>query len=84
MNVGNIYSGEKLYASALEYLNTASGRSSNSETKAEILYRMGKLSYYMRDYHSAVRTLKYSMTLAPENNKTRFMLQQAMKASAEN
>ncbi len=79
INMGNIYSGNKLYAVALEHLNRASARASDPQTKAEILYRMGKQSYYMHDYHSAIRSLKYSLTLDPTNNKTRFMLQQAEK-----
>ncbi len=80
MNNGNIYSGQKLYANALEYLNKASARSTSSKNKAEILYRMGKQSYYLGDYHSAVRSLKYSLTLDSSNNKTRFMLQQAERS----
>lgn len=77
MNLGNINSGNKLYAVALEYLNKASARATDPKMKAEILYRMGKQSYYLGDYHSAVRSLKYSLTLDSTNNKTRFALQQA-------
>ena len=79
INIGNIYSADKLYSVALEYLNKASARAGDPGTKAEILYRLGKQSYYLKDYHSAVRSLKYSLTLDPTNNKTRFMLQQAEK-----
>ncbi|MBO4320307.1 MAG: hypothetical protein J5857_07540 [Treponema sp.] len=79
INMGNIYAGTKQGAVAVDYLNKASSRSTDPLVKAEILYRMGKESYYLHDFHSAVRSLQYAIKLNPSHNKARFILQQVQE-----
>ncbi|MBP5358670.1 MAG: tetratricopeptide repeat protein [Treponema sp.] len=76
INMGNIYAGTKQGTVATEYLNKASSRATDPLLKAEILYRMGKESYYLKDFHSATRSLQYAIKLNPSHNKARFILQQ--------
>ena len=80
INMGNIYAGMGQNTLALEYLAKASSRVLDSKIKAEILYRMGKASYYGTDYRSAIRSLQYSLKLNPSHNKARLMLQLVQQA----
>lgn len=79
VNVANVYASDKLHAQSLDYLSKANSRAADPKTKADILYRMGKQSLYLGDKSSASRSFKYSLTLDPNSNKTRFMLQQVEK-----
>ena len=79
INMGNIYAGTKQGHVAIEYLNKASSRAIDAFIKAEILYRMGKESYYLHDFHSATRSLQYAIKLNPSHNKARFILQQVQE-----
>ncbi len=81
INIGNLYSQDKQSPIALDYLNKASGRAASAEKKAEILYRMGKISYYMRDFHSASRSIQYALKLNPSHNRARFVEQQIERAT---
>lgn len=79
INMGNIYSGTKQGSVAVEYLNKASSRAIDPQVKAEVLYRMGKENYYLKDYHSAARSLQYAIKLNPSHNKARFILQRVQE-----
>ena len=79
INMGNLYAGTKQGPVAIDYLNKASSRATDPMVKAEILYRMGKESYYLKDFHSAARALQYAIKLNPSHNKARFILQQVEK-----
>ena len=81
INLGNLYSRDKRSPIAMDYLNKASGRASSAEKKAEILYRMGKISYYQRDYHSASRFIQYALKLDPSHNRAHFVEQQIERAT---
>ena len=81
INLGNIYAASNQHGIALDYWGKASGRTMDSFQKADILYRMGKSSYYLGDYRSSIRSLQYSLKLDPTNSKARLMLQLVQSAN---
>lgn len=73
-NLGVLYEGAGDEEEALFMLNKASGRATDSVTKAELLYRMASLSDTMGDSRSAVRSLQYALSLNPDHHKARVLL----------
>ena len=71
VNLGVIYAGTSRYAKALEVLNKASLIVLDTKTKAEILYRMAKLSDGLGDRRNALRQIEYALELDPAHKKAR-------------
>lgn len=80
INLANIYSGTGQRNMSLDCLNKASAKTQDTRLKSEILYRIGKEYYYTGDYHSAQRSLQYSVKLHPSHNKALLMLQLVQSA----
>lgn len=80
INMGTMYAGLSQAPLALDCFTKASARATDATIKAEILYRMGKESFYMRDYHTALRSLQYAIKLNPSHNKARLTLQLVQQA----
>ena len=80
INMGTIYAGLGQAELALDILTKASSRALDADLKAEILYRMGKESFYLHDYHTALRSLQYAIKLNPSHNKARLTLQLVQQA----
>lgn len=59
---------------ALAGLNQAEARTADPVRKAEILYRMAKISYAQNDTRSAIRSLQYALKLNADHHKARLLL----------
>ncbi len=59
---------------ALDLLNKASARVTDSRKKAEIIYRMAEISAAGGDVNSALLSLKYVLKLNPEHNNAQLLL----------
>ena len=79
VNLAVVYASTLEEEKALECLNKASAVTSDSLKKAEILYRMAKLSNSSGDYTNAKRSLQYSIQLNPSSNKARVLLKSLNK-----
>lgn len=78
VNLAVIYAGTFREEKAVETLSEASSIASDSFTKSEILYRMGRLSDSLGDEKNAVRSLQYALQLNPGNNKARLLLKNVL------
>ena len=78
VNLSVIYAGTFREEKAVEALSEASSIASDSFTKSEILYRMGRLSDSLGDTKNAVRSLQYALQLNPGNNKARLLLKNVL------
>ncbi|MBP5252076.1 MAG: hypothetical protein J6Z17_06670 [Treponema sp.] len=74
VNLAVIYEGTFRESLALEYLNKASQICGSAQTKAEILYRMAKLSEGTGDRRNALREARYALELNPDHRKARLFL----------
>lgn len=74
VNLSVINGGYGDIQSSLENLNIASGKCTEAKLKAEILYRMAEIYAGKGDSKSAVRSLKYAISLNPNHNKARLLL----------
>ena len=74
VNLAVIYEGTFRESLALEYLNKASQICGSAQTKAEILYRMAKLSEGTGDRRNALREPRYALELNPDHRKARLFL----------
>lgn len=59
---------------ALDLLNKASARVTDSRKKAEIIYRMAEINAHNGDINSALLSLKYVLKLNPEHNNAQLLL----------
>lgn len=74
VNLAVIYASCDRYQDALEALNIASSRATDSKVKAEILFRIADLQYSLGDDKSAGRALKYCLSLNPEHKDARLLM----------
>lgn len=74
VNLSVIAGGYGDLRTSMENLNAASGKCTDRILKAEILYRMGKIYASLGDARSAVKTLKYAISLNSNHNKARLLL----------
>ena len=74
INLASIYTDYGDTKKALEYLNNASSRLTESNKKAEVLYRMAEIYNVIDDKNSAVRSLKYALSLNPSLYKAQLLL----------
>lgn len=80
INLANIYAGYNKVPQSLDLLNKASARVSEEILKSEILYRIAEECLCMGNEKDALRSLQYSVSLNPSNNKARLMLKRLRQA----
>lgn len=76
LNLANLYDGYNRHAQALDYLNKANSRISDTELKAEVLYRIGWESACLGNAKDALTSLQYALKLNPAHNRARLLLKQ--------
>lgn len=74
MNLANIYEGLKYYDKATAVYSEISSITESAERKAEIHYRLACINIVKKEIKNAVLNLEYSLSLNPDNSKTRLLL----------
>lgn len=79
MNLAMIYSSTKQKDDAIKVYGKVSGRVTDTETKAESLYRIGVIYSELKQNEDAEKYLKYAVKLDPTHSKARILLTQLSK-----
>ncbi|MGN0729853.1 tetratricopeptide repeat protein [Treponema sp.] len=79
VNLGVLYASVDRLPESLDSLGKASAKASTAKKKSEILFRIAELDWKLGDSYSAARSLKYALSLNPENNRAR-LLQKKIQA----
>ncbi|MCI7441141.1 MAG: hypothetical protein MSC48_07440 [Spirochaetia bacterium] len=78
INLSVLYESTDQLKNALDMLNKAVSMVNDADKKAEVLYRIGKISWNMGDTRTAIRSLKYATTLVPAHNQARLLLKKML------